>query len=153
MKGGDAWNHAVSVYGSANSQHAVGALPNGGTSNVISMNAQSGGSMFPLQPAVYNESNVAADQANVATSSTAAVNANAATSSTVATSSNATVGGARKGGNVLGEIAVPAGLLIANEFAKNRSRSYMNYNKSKNKNKLYSRSSRRSRRSSRRSRR
>jgi len=83
-KGGSAWQYTQSVYGGPDQQQAVGILPNGGTSNLISMNSQSGGGLPALTP-------------------------------------NEFTGGRRrrrKGGNILSELAVPASLLIANEFGK-----------------------------------
>ena len=40
---GSAWQNATAVYGGPGEQHAVGALPNGGTSNQIAMSQQGGG--------------------------------------------------------------------------------------------------------------
>jgi hypothetical protein len=178
MKGGDGWNHAVSVYGNGSDQHAVGPLPNGGTSNVIAMNSQSGGNGV-LTPALFNEPATTSGQENVVINSNSAsdatrimsggagwgsffnANASAPTHHASAPTHHASApthhstfpgfnlpniqnifrGGkkSRKGGNVLGEIAVPATLLIANEFAKNRSNLYTNSKKSsKGKKKLFS---------------
>ena len=39
---GSAWQNATAVYGGPGEQHAVGALPNGGTSNQIAMSQQGG---------------------------------------------------------------------------------------------------------------
>jgi len=131
MKGGDASQHAISVYGSAMNQHPLGMLPNGGTSNMIAANPQSGGNLQPLQPTDYNQPSLMSDQG------TNVMDANSAGGATDI------ISGGKRGGNVLGEIAVPAGLLIANEFAKNRSSRYSKTKKSNGKKKLFSRSSNR----------
>jgi len=121
-----------------------------------------GGSGFvPLQPAVYNDSTLS-EQGNTL------LNASSASAATnVLTNYNTTMGGGstqpvksdgsmdapfklgvmggklrgRKGGNVISEIAVPATLLIANEFVKNR-KVYTNKKNRSGKNgkgKMYSR--------------
>lgn len=48
MRGGDAWQHTVSVYGNSNNQHA---LPNGG--NLIATNHMSGGDAWQHAQSVY----------------------------------------------------------------------------------------------------
>ena len=115
LKGGSSsssWNHATSVYGSPNNQHAVGSLPNGGTSNEIAMK---GGNLPPLNASSYNENAPLSEQAYAVMK-----------------------GGNRKGGSVLGEIAVPAALLIANEAYKSRSKKVFNWKGTKGKKKIFS---------------
>ena len=130
-KGGSAWQYTQSVYGSADQQHPVGLLPNGGTSNMIAINpAQSGGSggIIPLAHSDFvtggsnlpalNPSSFAND-----TLSGQGMHAMAVSTNDGAMASHPTnmFGGRRrrKGGNVLSEIALPATLLIANEIGKN----------------------------------
>jgi len=96
---GSSWNHATAVYGSPNNQHAVGSLPNGGNSNQIAMNIK-GGSLEDLNPSSYNENAALSEQAYAVVKG----------------------GEKRIGGTVLGEIAVPATLLLANEVYKSRSK-------------------------------
>lgn len=96
---GSSWNHATAVYGSPSNQHAVGSLPNGGNSNQIAMN-MNGGSLEHLNPSSYNENAPLSEQAYALVKG----------------------GEKRSGGTVLGEIAVPAALLLANEVYKNRSK-------------------------------
>jgi len=114
-KGGSAWQYTQSVYGAPNEQHAVPVV--GNSSNVIAMN-QVGGSLEPLQPANFNES------AGLSTQGYAVVDAGSANAATnVLTNYNMTGGArARRGGTVLGELVVPATLLIANEAYKRRSK-------------------------------
>jgi hypothetical protein len=145
---GSASTFAQSVYGDAASQHAVGVLPNGGTSNQIVMNhpqlggngeaiiAELPGTPAPmivggnhqLSPASYSDSGISNQSMMVLPSA----------SSSSATNLLSMKGGRRRrGGNVLGEIAVPATLLVANEFIKNRSKK--SYSRSNGRNKIYSR--------------
>ena len=117
LKGGScssSWNHATAVYGSPSNQHAIGSLPNGGNSNQIAMN-MNGGSVEHLNPSSYNENAPLSEQAYPVMK-----------------------GGNRRGGSVLGEIAVPAALLIANEAYKSRSKKVFNWKRTKGKKKIFS---------------
>lgn len=105
MRGGDGWQHTVSVYGGQDEQHA---LP--GTGNLIAAK-QAGGVLAPLEFSVLgSESNVIIPT----------VTTPGPITTSLPTSTPTLVGGApvvvEKGGNGLTQVAVPAVLLVANQL-------------------------------------
>jgi hypothetical protein len=94
-----------------------------------------GGNLVPLSPQLYSDNTIS----NQGLAVLPAVNASAATNILSISGGRRR----RRGGNVLGEIAVPATLLVANEFAKN---SNMYKSKRSKKSKSNRRRSKRSRR-------
>ena len=135
-KGGSAWQYTQSLYGGPDNQHSVGVLPNGGTSNLISMNVQSGGNksvpklsssefmsggsgLPALNPSSFVDNPLSVQGTDALASSTEeGAMASDFTNSMSGGRSRRRFYRRRQGGTVFSEIAVPASLLIANEFGK-----------------------------------